>query len=199
VLDSHLRFDKQASAIAKACGYHLRALRHIRNILPDDTARQIGCSIVGAKLDYCNSLLYGAPASTLDKLQRVQDQLARIVTRSHRRADAAPILKKLHWLPIRQRVLFKMALLAYKAREATAPEYLVTLLQTYGSGRILRSSVAPRLFVPRTRTEIGKRAFAVAAPSVWNSLPGSVRLSDSVSTFKKRLKTYLFIDAYANM
>ena len=88
IFDSHLRFDEHAAAVIRAYNCHLRALRHIRNALPDDVAKCIGCSIVGAKLDYCNSLLYGSPVSTLDKLQRVQNQLARIVTKSDWQADA---------------------------------------------------------------------------------------------------------------
>jgi hypothetical protein len=196
MFDSHFRFDKHAAAVTRACNYHLRALRHIRNALSDDVAKRIGCSIVGAKLDYCNSLLYGSPASTLGKLQRAQNQLARIVTKSDWRADAMPILRKLHWLPIRQRIIFKMAVLTYKVRSTATPEYLVSLLQPYDTGRTLRSSTAPRLFVPRTRTETTQRAFTVAAPNVWNSLPDSIRLSDSITTFKRRLETYLFTTAF---
>ena len=193
IFDSHLRFDKHAAAVIRACNYHLRALRHIRNALPDDVAKCIGCSIVGAKLDYCNSLLYGSPVSTLDKLQRVQNQLARIVTKSNWRADAVPILRKLHWLPIRQRITFKLAVLTYKVHATATPEYLASLLQPNDTGRTLRSSMAPRLHVPRTRTETAKRAFAVAAPNMWDSLPdSSVSLSDSILTFKRTLKTYLF-------
>lgn len=142
------------------------------------------------ELDYCNSLLYGAPAYTLSKLQRVQDQLARIVAMTSWRSNVKPVREALHWLPITERIKFKLAVITCSVRIHSSPVYLASLLQPYQSGRELRSSVAPRLYMPRTRTELGKRAFAVSAPHVWNSLPDFIRLSDSLSTFKRRLKTF---------
>jgi hypothetical protein len=196
LFDAHLNYELHANAVVRACTYHLRALRHIRHVLPDDVAKQIGCSMVCAKLDYCNALLHGAPAAAIDKLQRVQNQLARIVTSSGRREAAMPILQSLHWLPVRQRIDYKLALITYKARTTSTPAYLASLLQLNDTGRVLRSSAAPTLFVPRTRTEFGKRAFSVSAPLIWNSLPVAVRTSDSVSSFKRRLKTHLFSLAF---
>jgi hypothetical protein len=66
IFDSHI--DKYATVVIEACNYHLHALQHIRNVLPDDVATCIGCSSVGAKVDCCNSLLYGSPVSTINKL-----------------------------------------------------------------------------------------------------------------------------------
>ena len=172
--------------------YHTRALHHVRRVLSDDTAKSIACSIVMSKLDYCNSLLHGAPKTTIDKLQRAQNVLARVVTQSGSRSSAAPLLRQLHWLPIRQRINYKLAVLAYKVQTTSAPDYLCTTLQLHHRNRSLRSSSAPLFAVPFTRTEIGKRAFRVSAPTVWNRLPNSVRLSDSLAVFKRRLKTSLF-------
>lgn len=88
ILESHVRSAKHATAGTKTWYYHhLRALRHFRNALSDDVAEPISCSIVRAKLDYCKS-----PVSTWDKLQHVQNQLARIVTKSDWRADTTPAL-----------------------------------------------------------------------------------------------------------
>jgi len=63
-IDSHLRFDCHAKEIARACNYHTRALRHMRTLLTNDLAQTVACSIVGSRLDYCNAMLYGAPAAT---------------------------------------------------------------------------------------------------------------------------------------
>ena len=87
-----------------ACKFHTRALRHIRHMLSTELAVTIGCSIVASRLDYCNSLLYGAPSTSLDKLQRCQNMLARVVTQSSSRTSAKPLLQSLHWLPIRERI-----------------------------------------------------------------------------------------------
>jgi len=78
-IDSHLRFDCHAKEVARACNYHTRALRHMRTVLTDDLAQTVACSIVSSRLDYCNAMLYGAPAATLDVLQRAQNNLARVV------------------------------------------------------------------------------------------------------------------------
>ena len=111
ITDSHLRFDKHGAAVAKACNYHIHALRHVRHLLTDETTRTVACSIVGSRLDYCNAVLYGAPTMTMNKLQLVQNNLARAVCRYSGRTDARPLLKSLHWLPIHERITYKVAVL----------------------------------------------------------------------------------------
>jgi len=78
-LDSALTFNQHVSNVVRACTYHTRALRHIRPLLTVDIAKSIATSTVGARLDYCNSLLYGTSEGNLDRVQRVQNQLARVV------------------------------------------------------------------------------------------------------------------------
>ena len=94
-IDSHLRFDVHVREVVKACNHHTRALRHVRHVLSDETAQLIACSIVGSRLDYCNAILYGAPQSSLDKLQRTQNNLARVVCQRSRITDARPLLQSL--------------------------------------------------------------------------------------------------------
>jgi len=79
VIDSRLTFDTHVNAVCKACNYHTWALRHVRHYLPLPVAQTLACSIVGSRLDYCNSVLYGAPKSFITKLQRAQNMLARVV------------------------------------------------------------------------------------------------------------------------
>ena len=74
---------------------------------------RVACSIVASRLDYCNALLSGAPAATLDKLQRAQNNLTRVVCQSRSRTDVRPLLHSLHWLPMRQRVTYEVALLTH--------------------------------------------------------------------------------------
>ena len=191
-IDSHLRFDCHAKAVARACNYHTRGLRHVHSLLSDDLAQTVACSIVASRLDYCNALLFGAPAATFDVLQRAQNNLARVVCQREGRADARPLLRTLHWLPVRQRVIYKTATMTFKAMSSSAPAYLSDLIQTAVPTRSLRSSAAPLLSVPRTRTELARRAFSVAAPRTWNSLPSDIRSCRTVQTFKRHLKTHLF-------
>ena len=191
-LDSHLRFDSHVRDVARACNYHTRALRHVRGLLTDDLAQTVACSIVASRLDYCNAVLYGAPAATLDVLQRVQNNLARVVCQNRGRTDARPLLRSLHWLPVRQRVTYKMATTTFKVMTSSTPAYLSDLIRTTVPARPLRSSDAPLLTVPRVRTELARRAFSVAAPQTWNSLPADIRSCNTLQTFKRHLKTHLF-------
>ena len=103
----------------------------------------IACSIVSTRLDYCNALLRGAPASTIDKLQRAQNTLARVVTQSTRQTPSKPLLQSLHWLSVRERIDFKVALLVHKVQTTLTPSYLDSLLHRHISTRSLRSTDAP--------------------------------------------------------
>ncbi len=140
---------------------------------------------------------FQSPIGVVSKLQRLQNNVARIVTRSDRRADAGPLLRQLHWLPVNYRVNFKIALLTYKTRTTTTPSYLLTLLSAKrDTGHHLRSSASTQLLnIPSVRTDFAARAFRVVAPSIWNSLPLTILSSPSLSVFKSRLKTFLFRQA----
>ena len=97
---------------------------------------------------------------------------------THRRQAAASLA--IHWLPLRQRVTYKLAVLTHKVRTTATPTYLSELVQTHAPPRTLRSSDTPTLVVPRIHTELARRAFSVAAPSTWNSLPADIRLCENI-------------------
>ena len=126
-------------------------------------------SLVSSKLDYCNILLSGLPKYQLERLQLVMNSAARLVTSSSEYEHVTPILRSLHWLPIEQRIIFKVACLAYKALHGLAPVYLENLLQRYTQTRSLRSAGKDLLVVPKIRTKkFGRRTFAYAAPYTFN-------------------------------
>ena len=104
-------------------------------------------------------MLSGTPAATFDKLQRAQNNLARVVCQSRGRTDARPLLHSLHWLPVRQWVTYKLAVLTHKVRTTATPTYLSELVQTRAPPRALRSSDAPTLVVPRIHTELALHTF----------------------------------------
>ena len=195
-LDRQLSFDQHVANVCKACYFHTRALRHVRPSLPDDVAKTVACSIVGSRLDYCNSLFAGMSASNFDKLQRVQNTLARVVLRRGKYDHISSALAELHWLPVKQRVSFKVATLAFNVKRENQPSYLRDLLCDYAPSRCLRSSTQDFLRVDRSRTVISSRAFRHVAANSWNSLPSSIRNCNNLCTFKSKLKTHLFKQAF---
>ena len=94
------------------------------------------------------------------------------------------LMQELHWLPVEQRITYKLAVVTYKTRQTSVPEYLSRHITTRCSTRSLRSSSVPLLYVPFRRTSFGKRSFSTAAPSVWNSLPVSVQNCDDTEKGK---------------
>ncbi len=164
--------------------------------LPVSDAEKLVHAFMTSRLDYCNALLGGCPASSINKLQIVQYAAARVLTRSRKYDHITPILQSLHWLPIKFR--YKILLLAYKALNGLPPAYLTSLLSRYNPTRSLRSQNSGLLVVPRiAKSTKGGRAFSYLAPKLWNSLPDNVRGSDTLSLFKSRLKTHLFSQAFA--
>jgi hypothetical protein len=108
-LDNSLSFRKHTSLASQSCYYHIKALRHIRHTLDTHTASLVAHALVSSRLDYANSLLYGAPKSSVIKLQHVQNMLAHIVLQADRQAPSASLLQQLHWLPVHTRIHFKLA------------------------------------------------------------------------------------------
>ena len=156
---------------------HIRDIRRIRHILPLSAATALANSLVSSKLDYCNSLYNGISQANLNKIQRIQNTLARVVTNTSKFEHITPILKKLHWLPIKQRIDYKLCLLTYKTLQIQQPTYLYNSLSFPSHSLSTRSSDSSVLSIPYVRTSLGKRAFSVIAPRLWNSLPPDTRNS----------------------
>lgn len=197
VFDQDLSFKAHISQACKTAYFHLRNIAKIRNILSNSDAEKLIHAFVTSRLDYCNSLLAACPKSTLRNLQLVQNAAARILTGTKRREHISPVLESLHWLPVEFRIKFKLLLLTYKAINGMAPAYLQDELTSYQPNRALRSQNAGLLLVPRVcKSTVGGRAFSYQAPVLWNQLPFHVKQAPTVSTFKTRLKTFLFEIAY---
>ena len=130
----------------------------------------------------------------IDKVQRVQNAAVRLVPCTHKYDRITPVLKELHWLPVKEGIIFKILLFTYKARKALAPRYISDFLVQYKPPRALRSSDKKLLQVPhfKLRTYWG-RSFSYIAPYLWNQLPNVIRQASSITTFKSNPPENLFI------
>jgi len=192
LFDGDMSMKSHVSNLCRSSFMCIRSLRQIRSMLDFDSAKLVANALVMSKLDYCNSLLYGINAGLVNRLQRVQNTLARVVVPSVRRSDhISPTLRQLHWLPVRQRIDFKMALMTFKVLHNRAPVYLHDKLQPLPESS-RRSSGRNLLSVPFTKSSVGRRSFEFASPTVWNSLPQGIRDCNQIDQFKKLLKTQLF-------
>ena len=120
LFDSSLNFRKHISQTCRACFYHSRDLRRIRKSLSLDLAKQIAVALVSSKLDYCNSF-HNMPEKDIPRLQRVQNCLARVVTKAPRISRSVPILKRSHWLPVKLRIHFKICAITFRTIEENQP------------------------------------------------------------------------------
>ena len=193
LFDSELSFHNHISRICSSSFYHIRRLRQVRSSLDKNSAIILANALVTSKLDFCNSLFYGLPSASINRLQKVQNALARVVVPSVKRTDhITPTLRDLHWLPVNNRITFKIASITFKTLQSQRPSYLFDLLTLHKPSRNLRSSDLHLLTVPFVKTAFGRRSFSYAAPVIWNSLPLQLRMSTSISSFHRGLKTFLF-------
>ena len=135
------------------------------------------------------------------KLQRLQNSAARLIFRAPRYCHITPLLTELHWLNIKHRIYFKIILITYKALHGTAPKYirdLITLKLNSSYGLRSNDNYTLKPLAVKTLPTLGDRAFATAAPRLWNGLPLELRKEHSINIFKRKLKTHLFKRAYLN-
>ena len=154
-----------------------------------------------SKVDYCNSLFVGLPNVTLKKLQSFMNRAVRLIRQLPPRVPTTTHLIELHWLPVKDRIEFKICLITFKALKFHQPKYIFDLLTplTVGTSVMLRSADDPfRLLEPRAGGERGfaDRSFSYVAPRMYNRLPIHIKQLDSVDSFKKQLKSYLFNCVY---
>ena len=198
-LDQALSMKQHITRTCQIAYAELRRISSIRQYLTVDATKTLVSACILSRLDYCNSLLVGCPDKNIKPLQQVQNSAARLIFKSRKSEHITPLLQKLHWLPVEQRIKYKISCVCFHIITDTAPTYLSELLSIYVPSRSLRSSADDRMFrVPTyNRQSHGGRAFSFSAVQTWNSLPHSVRHSPTLSSFKSNLKTHLFTLAFS--
>ena len=197
-LDKSLTMKAHINAKCKSAWFNLRKIKSIRKYITKDIANTLAVTLCLSHLDYGNSLLFGLPQTSLKILQRVQNAMAKVVLSRSKYDSSTECLKELHWLPVKQRIEYKICCVVFKCLTGRAPNYLIDLLSLKENARTLRSnSNVLVLNVPKFKTKTyGPRAFAYAGPTLWNSLPNELKEVTSIELFRKNLKTLLFRTAF---
>ena len=165
IFDCHFKMVTHVKATCRKAYWNLKKIANLRPYLNQEALKKLVHAMITCNLDYCNSLLLGLPNQSILLLQRVQNAAARMITSTSRRESARPLLRDLHWLPIHQRVEFKVLVFIYKCIHGLAPAYLEELIKIQINERHLRSANRTILHVPFTRSALAyDRAFSHAGP-----------------------------------
>ena len=191
IFDSNLTLTPQILSVSKSCYFHIRRIKQLLPLLDDPTLQLLVSSLILSRIDYCNSLYYDLPDTTLSPLTKAFNSAARLVSRTSRFSHISPSLVLLHWLPLRYRVIFKICVIMFKIHNCISPIYLLNLIKKPPKLG-LRSSTHNRSFILPVEHSFAKRSFSYSGPFLWNSLPSSLTTSESLAAFRHGLKTFLF-------
>ena len=200
-LDNSMSLSSQINSVTSKGYFYLHNFYKVADKLTYDLKVQLITTYILPLVDYCNVLYTSCTKAYRHKLQKLLNSSARFIFnltgRKKRKLPITPYLKKLHFLSIDYRIIYKLCLLVYKCVNNFAPQYLRDLLTpniVYSSLRSSQDFFSLFLNVPKTT--YGEQAFSYIAPYHWNSLPLKIRMSTSVEVFKKSLKTFLFAKCY---
>lgn len=198
ILDEQLTFKQHVSKLSQSCYFQLRRLRSIRRSLSPALLNTLVHAFVCSRLDFCNSSFCGSSVAVLDRMQSILNAAARLVL-GLRKFDHISVAMRdtLHWLPVRQRIDFKVCLLVRNCLNGAAPPYLSEFcvpVSTVGYRQHLRSAAHGDLKLPKVHRErYGRRGFYISGPRLWNQLPRDIRQqAANLTTFKRALKTHYF-------
>ena len=175
--------------------WNVQKIKHIRKYLTQGAAQLLASSIVMSHLDYANTLLYGLPKCDLDRMQRVQNIIGKIVINESKYSSSTEMLKTLHWLPINCRIKYKLLTLVHNCLDKSAPSYLIDLLRRKAPNQSgLRSEKLNHILEVQctTKKTFADRSFGVVGPKLWTNIPDWLRCTMDPELFRKKLKTYLF-------
>ena len=200
IFDQFLSFDDHISSVCRSTHFHLRIIGRLRHLLSHHSTAQLIHALISTRLDYCNSVLYNLPKSSILRLQRIQNLAARILTRTPRRDHITEVLIDLHWLKIKGGggVVYKILIFTFKAFiDRTAPLYLCELIEQQKSKtntRLAGDAFLLKLPPPNRNCAdtFFERSFVYGAPYEWNKLDERVRRLTDFNICLKSKRCYLY-------
>ena len=191
ILDKNLTFNEHIIKTVSSCVSALGQISRVKHAFRKDTLITIINSLVFSKLYYCSSVWANTTDTNIKKLQGIQNFAARIVCNIRKYDHVTPALKSLKWIPVKSNLYLRDSVMAYKCMTGLAPNYLCNQFISRGSisGRVTRNS--QQLNIPLCKTATGQKSFYYRIVSLWNAICPKIKLSPSVSSFKRNLKSYL--------
>jgi hypothetical protein len=191
ILDSHLTFNEHVSYTAACCMSRLAQINRVKHCFNRHTLIVLINALVLSKLFYCSSVWSNTTETNLNKIQAVQNFASKIVLGGKKYDHVTPILKELKWLPIRQQLYLRKAILVFKCMNGMAPSPLADnfVKRSYISGRQTRNSQL--LNIPLLKTSTGQRSFYYRGVKLWNDLSDKIKLCKNVDTFKRAMRSKL--------
>jgi exonuclease III len=198
IFDKFMTMENQVNKACRNTYFNIRNISKIRRYLTKEDSKTVVNALVTPHLDYGNGLLMGIKKNLLNKMQIAQNSAVRLIQKVPRHEHITKYRKQLHWLPIQARIEFKILSMTWKALNKQAPGYLSNLLSLNTASMNLRSKSRMMLEIPEAygTNNFADRAFNRSAPHLWNKLPDKVRKAETISSFKKSLKTHLFNKYY---
>ena len=165
IFQSDMSMDKHISSVIKTCFLKLHEFCHFQSFIPKSAAITLANAFIHSRIDNCYRLLCGLLKYSLHCLQKVQNSVARIVTRTSRSSHITPLLKSLHWLLAEYLINLKLSCITHRALSLGKPHYLNSLLTPKLNPHSLRSSSFNPLMLPFfNKMSNNFRSFAYAAP-----------------------------------
>ena len=188
-LDQYLDFSSHINKVVSSCYLTLREISKIKCFLPKEELNILVTALILSKLDYCNALYYKLGCEHINKLQSVQNAAIRLIFGRFKfdRKPISDLFMKVHWLKIRERIVFKICLIVHKCIWTTAPESLKSMT-------VIANTRTYMLTEKKFRSAYGERAFSRSGPKLWNNLPFRIRMESDTDSFKKQLKSFLMTE-----
>ena len=192
ILDKKLNYDKQVDKVCSSAFLQLRKIARNRKFLNENSCKTIINALVLSKLNFASTLYLDMTEKNLNRLQKVQNYAAKVITLARKYDHVTPLLHHLNWLLIREFIKFRYLTITYQVIHGLAPTYLCDLVKFYHPTRELRSINSNNLEIPRLNTKFARRSFKFLAPTMWNNLPVSIKTCKTIQKFKNKLKKLLF-------
>ena len=177
-LDSTLSFNEHIANTVSTCIASLCQINRVKHLFDPKILENVISSLVFSKLYYCSNVWSSTTKKNIEKLQKVQNFAARIITGTQKYEHITPILKQLNWLPVPDMLKYFVGVLTFKCLNGLAPDYLNSYFQERLSLHDRNTRNKQKLNIPAYRSAAGQRTFEYRAVSLWNSLPSNITVHD---------------------